>query len=136
MSLCLGATNTRVNTVTHPAGSFEPTPRDGALNKMPSDSDPSSSSSGMRPNEDASGASGSSALSLPEEGEDGDGEVESGASEVAEFHAEVLLTAQRWFSAHGWPSGPNPISIPSSLRRYWWCIPGRCMNTRTLKYLG
>lgn len=34
------------------------------------------------------------------------------------FHQEVLYSVQRWFSAHGWPGGSYPISIPESLRRY------------------
>ncbi|XP_078495986.1 cilia- and flagella-associated protein 47 isoform X1 [Ciona intestinalis] len=34
----------------------------------------------------------------------------------AHFHHEVLLAAQRWFSAHGWPGGPFPITVPQSLR--------------------
>ena len=34
------------------------------------------------------------------------------------FHTEVLLAAQRWFSSQGWPGGPNPITVPNSLRRF------------------
>ena len=32
------------------------------------------------------------------------------------FHTEVLLAVQRWYSAQGWPGGPNPINIPDNLR--------------------
>jgi len=35
----------------------------------------------------------------------------------AHFHQEVLLAAQRWFSAHGWPGGPFPITVPTSVRK-------------------
>lgn len=38
-------------------------------------------------------------------------------SEEGIFHVEVLLAVQRWFSAHGWPGGPFPISIPETLRK-------------------
>uniref|UniRef100_A0A3Q1I3K5 Calponin-homology (CH) domain-containing protein n=1 Tax=Anabas testudineus TaxID=64144 RepID=A0A3Q1I3K5_ANATE len=34
------------------------------------------------------------------------------------YHQNVLLAVERWFSLFGWPSGPHPISIPHTLRRY------------------
>lgn len=34
------------------------------------------------------------------------------------YHHNVLLAAERWFSFFGWPSGPHPISVPHTLRRY------------------
>lgn len=40
------------------------------------------------------------------------------SAEERYFIAKVVNTVQRWFSAQGWPGGANPISIPSSLRRY------------------
>ncbi|KAI0223616.1 Cilia- and flagella-associated protein 47 [Lamellibrachia satsuma] len=32
------------------------------------------------------------------------------------FHKELLYAVQRWFSSQGWPDGPNPITVPESLR--------------------
>lgn len=34
------------------------------------------------------------------------------------YYQNVLLAVERWFSLFGWPSGPNPISVPHTLRRY------------------
>ncbi|XP_056226909.1 cilia and flagella-associated protein 47-like [Seriola aureovittata] len=33
------------------------------------------------------------------------------------YHQNVLLAVERWFSLFGWPGGPNPISVPHTLRR-------------------
>ncbi|KAM8903182.1 cilia- and flagella-associated protein 47-like [Spinachia spinachia] len=38
-------------------------------------------------------------------------------SEEGLFSQNVLMAAQRWFSLFGWPNGPNPISVPHTLRR-------------------
>ncbi|XP_076799523.1 cilia- and flagella-associated protein 47-like isoform X2 [Clavelina lepadiformis] len=38
------------------------------------------------------------------------------SSAEAHFHQEVLLAAQRWISAHGWPGGPFPVTVPQTLR--------------------
>ncbi|XP_077958392.1 cilia- and flagella-associated protein 47-like isoform X2 [Gasterosteus aculeatus] len=38
-------------------------------------------------------------------------------SEEGLFSQNVLMAAERWFSLFGWPSGPNPISVPHTLRR-------------------
>ena len=35
----------------------------------------------------------------------------------AHFHHEVLNAVQRWFSSHGWPGGPFPVTVPQSLRK-------------------
>ena len=42
------------------------------------------------------------------------------SSAEAHFHQEVLLAAQRWISAHGWPGGPFPVTVPQTLR--WWVV--------------
>uniref|UniRef100_A0A3Q4AMH9 Cilia- and flagella-associated protein 47 domain-containing protein n=1 Tax=Mola mola TaxID=94237 RepID=A0A3Q4AMH9_MOLML len=34
------------------------------------------------------------------------------------YYQKVLLAVERWFTLCGWPSGPHPISVPYSLRRY------------------
>ena len=39
-------------------------------------------------------------------------------SEEGLYYQNVLLAVERWFSLFGWPSGPNPISVPHTLRRY------------------
>lgn len=39
-------------------------------------------------------------------------------SEEGLYYQNVLLAVERWFSLFGWPSGPHPISIPHTLRRY------------------
>uniref|UniRef100_A0A8C6VEW0 Cilia- and flagella-associated protein 47 domain-containing protein n=1 Tax=Naja naja TaxID=35670 RepID=A0A8C6VEW0_NAJNA len=33
------------------------------------------------------------------------------------FFQKIVMAAQNWFTLFGWPKGPNPISIPYSLRR-------------------
>ncbi|XP_062417325.1 cilia- and flagella-associated protein 47-like [Pungitius pungitius] len=38
-------------------------------------------------------------------------------SEEGLFSQNVLTAVERWFSLFGWPSGPNPISVPHTLRR-------------------
>ncbi|KAJ4924235.1 hypothetical protein JOQ06_000475, partial [Pogonophryne albipinna] len=38
-------------------------------------------------------------------------------SEEGLYYQNVLLAVERWFSLFGWPSGPNPISVPHTLRR-------------------
>ncbi|KAL3045754.1 hypothetical protein OYC64_013917 [Pagothenia borchgrevinki] len=38
-------------------------------------------------------------------------------SEEGLYYHNVLLAVERWFSLFGWPSGPNPISVPHTLRR-------------------
>ena len=76
------------------------TPRDGAANKMAIDSVAIES----RSRQDIQSRSLGSALFPDEDTDEG------------VFHTEVLLAVQRWFSAMGWAGGPNPISIPTSLR--------------------
>ena len=39
------------------------------------------------------------------------------SSMEAHFHHEVLTAVQRWFSSHGWPGGPFPVNIPTTLRK-------------------
>ncbi len=39
-------------------------------------------------------------------------------SEEGLYYQSVLLAIERWFSLFGWPSGPHPISVPHTLRRY------------------
>lgn len=39
-----------------------------------------------------------------------------GSEEYAFFH-KVITAVQNWFTVFGWSKGPNPISIPRSLRR-------------------
>ncbi|XP_074645875.1 cilia and flagella-associated protein 47-like isoform X2 [Tubulanus polymorphus] len=79
---------------------YPSTPREGALIKLLSNSDRNSNN-----RQDITSRSLGSAL-FPEED-----------SEEGIFHTEVMFAAQRWFSAHGWPTGPNPITIPTSLRK-------------------
>ncbi|XP_046887323.1 cilia- and flagella-associated protein 47-like [Hypomesus transpacificus] len=38
-------------------------------------------------------------------------------SEEGLYYHSVLLAVQKWFSLFGWPRGPNPISLPHTLRR-------------------
>ena len=76
------------------------TPREGALNKFPTDSDGQS-----RSRNDITTRSLGSAL-FPEED-----------SEEGIFHTEVLLAVQRWFSSQGWSGGPHPITIPHAMRK-------------------
>ncbi len=94
------------------SGSFPTTPRDGALNKLMS-SDSEEGTSGARSGEtgeetvtETSGSSGSFSR-----------DSQRDEAEAAAFHAEVLVSVQRWFSAHGWPGGPHPITIPHSFRK-------------------
>ncbi|KAK5847639.1 hypothetical protein PBY51_016749 [Eleginops maclovinus] len=47
----------------------------------------------------------------------GNPEFPAADSEEGLYHQNVLLAVERWFSLFGWPSGPNPISVPHSLRR-------------------
>ena len=85
---------------THVSDSNYPsTPREGALNKLAAESAMES-----RGRQDIASRSLGSAI-FPEED-----------SEEGIFHTEVLLAVQRWFAAQGWGGGPNPISIPDSLR--------------------
>ncbi|XP_055954756.1 cilia and flagella-associated protein 47 [Patella vulgata] len=37
-------------------------------------------------------------------------------TEEGQYHTEVLMAVQRWFTANGWPGGPFPIQIPYTLR--------------------
>uniref|UniRef100_A0A8C2XN01 Calponin-homology (CH) domain-containing protein n=1 Tax=Cyclopterus lumpus TaxID=8103 RepID=A0A8C2XN01_CYCLU len=39
-------------------------------------------------------------------------------SEEGLYYQNVLTAVERWFSHFGWPSGPHPISVPHTLRRY------------------
>jgi len=39
-------------------------------------------------------------------------------SEEGLYFQNVLTAVERWFSLFGWPSGPHPISVPHTLRRY------------------
>lgn len=39
-------------------------------------------------------------------------------SEEGLYYQNVLLAVEKWFSLFGWPSGPHPISVPHTLRRY------------------
>ena len=80
---------------------YPSTPRDGALNKLAEESAAALESRGRQ---DIASRSLGSAI-FPEE------DTEEGI-----FHTEVLLAVQRWFAAQGWGGGPNPISIPDSLR--------------------
>ena len=43
-------------------------------------------------------------------------EDEEEAEERAMYYEKVLLAVQRWFGAQGWPTGPNNIRIPQSMR--------------------
>ncbi|XP_045555399.1 cilia- and flagella-associated protein 47 isoform X2 [Salmo salar] len=38
-------------------------------------------------------------------------------SEEGLYYHSILQAVQKWFSQFGWPRGPNPISLPHSLRR-------------------
>ncbi|XP_031669186.1 cilia- and flagella-associated protein 47 [Oncorhynchus kisutch] len=38
-------------------------------------------------------------------------------SEEGLYYHSILQAVQKWFSQFGWPRGPNPISLPRSLRR-------------------
>ena len=80
-------------------GSYPSTPRDGALNKFPTESEPNS-----RGRQDLASRSLGSAVFPAEDTEEGI------------FHTEVMLAVQRWFTSQGWPGGPHPIHIPHSLR--------------------
>lgn len=42
---------------------------------------------------------------------------DEGTEEYA-FYEKVISAVQNWFTLFGWSKGPNPISIPHSLRRY------------------
>lgn len=42
-------------------------------------------------------------------------------SDEGVYYQNVLLAVERWFSLFGWPSGPHPISVPHTLRRYKRC---------------
>ncbi|XP_078698604.1 cilia- and flagella-associated protein 47-like isoform X8 [Branchiostoma floridae x Branchiostoma belcheri] len=79
---------------------YPSSPREGAVPQLPA----ADSEIQQERQEAASRSLGSAAF--PEED-----------SEEGIFHAEVSLSAQRWFSMHGWPGGPFPISIPQSLRK-------------------
>ena len=79
---------------------YPSTPRDGALNKFTTDSDQQSHTG----RNDLQSRSLGSALFPDEDSDEG------------VFHTEVLLAVQRWFSSQGWPGGPNPITVPESLR--------------------
>lgn len=76
-------------------GSLTPIHREGALNKITSNSE-----LGLEMSLDRA----MSAM-CPDE-----------STEEGLFHAEVLHAAQRWFASQGWPGGPYPILIPETLR--------------------
>lgn len=78
-----------------------PGSRDGAVNKAPSGSDfvPRN-----HPIQEAVSRLGSAMF--PDEHTD-----------EGIFHTEVLLAAQRWFSANGWSGGPFPVIVPETLRK-------------------
>lgn len=54
-----------------------------------------------------------------------------------QYYQSVLLALERWFSFFGWVTGPHPITIPHTLRRYVWsghtCLFSS--NCWSIKYL-
>lgn len=89
------------NSTTDSTRDSTPGPRDGAMNKPPTSTDPHSRAN----NRTLEVASRLGSAMFPDEN-----------SEEGIFHMEVLAAVQRWFTAQGWPGGPNPITVPETLR--------------------